>query len=50
LEVHAEHHERKGKQLDTEKIELEKKYEELNVKYNAIKLELENTLKSLEDL
>ncbi|KAJ3406478.1 hypothetical protein HDV05_005971 [Chytridiales sp. JEL 0842] len=50
LEVHAEHHERKGKQLDSEKGDLEKKYEELQSKYNAIKGELESTLKSLEDL
>ncbi|KAJ3245382.1 phosphatidyl inositol kinase [Chytriomyces hyalinus] len=50
LEVHSEHHERKAKQIDTEKVDLEKKYEELTAKYNAVKAELEATLKSLEDL
>ncbi|KAJ3189666.1 hypothetical protein HK101_008803, partial [Irineochytrium annulatum] len=50
LEVHAEHHERKAKQVDNEKIDLEKKYEELNAKYLAVKAELDSTLKSLDDL
>ncbi|KAI8854600.1 hypothetical protein BC829DRAFT_380332 [Chytridium lagenaria] len=43
-------HERKAKQIDNEKIDLEKKYEELNAKYLAVKSELDATLKSLEDL
>ncbi|KAJ3060543.1 hypothetical protein HDU98_003502 [Podochytrium sp. JEL0797] len=50
LEVHSEHHERKAKQIDSEKVDLEKKYEELQGKYNAVKAELESTLKSLEDM
>lgn len=50
LEVHSEHHERKAKQLDNEKGDMEKKYVELEAKYNAVKAELEQTLKSLEDL
>ncbi|KAI9352916.1 tropomyosin like-domain-containing protein [Obelidium mucronatum] len=50
LEVHSEHHERKAKQIDTEKVDLEKKYEDLTARYNAVKAELEATLKSLEDL
>ncbi|KAJ3216306.1 hypothetical protein HDU67_009657 [Dinochytrium kinnereticum] len=50
LEVHAEHHERKAKQVDNEKMDLEKKYEDLLAQYNGVKAELESTLKSLEDL
>ncbi|KAJ3107517.1 hypothetical protein HDU96_007861 [Phlyctochytrium bullatum] len=50
LEVQAEHHERKAKQIDNEKMDLEKKYEDLNSKYLAVKAELDSTLKSLEDL
>ncbi|KAJ3102926.1 hypothetical protein HDU96_009460 [Phlyctochytrium bullatum] len=50
LEVHAEHHERKAKQLDGEKLDLEKKYEDLLAQFNSVKGELEATLKSLEDL
>ncbi|KAJ3109391.1 Guanine nucleotide-binding-like protein 1 [Phlyctochytrium planicorne] len=45
LEITSEQHERKAKQLDNEKLELEKKYEELNEKYFAVKKELDSTAK-----
>ncbi|KAJ3122085.1 hypothetical protein HK100_012135 [Physocladia obscura] len=46
----AAHHERKAKQLETEKAELEKKHDELTVVHTALKSEFEETLKSLEAL
>ncbi|KAI8803802.1 tropomyosin [Cladochytrium replicatum] len=49
-EMSAEQFERKSKQLDGEKLDLEKKLEEMTAKYNVVKAELESTLKGLEDL
>ncbi|KAJ3348900.1 hypothetical protein HDU83_000956 [Entophlyctis luteolus] len=46
----AAHHERKAKQLDGEKADLEKKHEELTAKHTALRAEFDETLKSLEAL
>jgi hypothetical protein len=50
LELVAEKHERKVKQLESEKLELERQVEEKTQKYNAVKQELDQTLKDLEGL
>ncbi|KAJ1546530.1 hypothetical protein HK096_004966 [Nowakowskiella sp. JEL0078] len=49
-ELESEKFERKSKQLDSEKLGLEKNVEDLTAKYNVVKAELESTLKGLEDL
>ncbi|KAJ1559414.1 hypothetical protein HK096_000632 [Nowakowskiella sp. JEL0078] len=49
-ELESEKFERKSKQLDSEKLTLEKTVEDLTTKYNVVKAELESTLKGLEDL
>jgi tropomyosin len=46
----AEQHERKAKQLESEKAELERLLEEKSAKYNQVKAELDQTLKDLEGL
>ncbi len=50
MELVAEKHERKVKQLESEKLELERQVEEKTQKYNAVKQELDQTLKDLEGL
>ena len=50
MELVAEKHERRVKQLEAEKSELEKSIEEKDSKYAAIKSELDQTLKDLEGL
>lgn len=42
--------ERKVKQLESDKMELERKYEDMSAKYNEVKSELATTLQGLEDL
>jgi tropomyosin, fungi type len=46
----AETHERKVKQLEAEKADLESKFADMTVKYNKVKAELDQTLKDLEGL
>jgi tropomyosin len=46
----AENHERKVKQLEAEKADLEGKFGEMTTKYNKVKAELDQTLKELEGL
>lgn len=50
LELEVEQNARKAKQLEKEKEDLEKKFEEMVTKYNFVKQELDQTLKGLEDL
>lgn len=50
LEMKSETADRKARQLEAEKAELEKKLEEMTNQYAAIKAELAQTLKGLEDL
>jgi prefoldin subunit 5 len=48
--MNAEVFERKVKQLESDKAELERKFEEMSGKYNEVKAELATTLQGLEDL
>ncbi|KAI8919521.1 tropomyosin [Entophlyctis helioformis] len=50
LELSAETHERKAKQLDAEKLDIEHRLEEMTKKYETVKAELDQTLKDLEGL
>ncbi|KAF9146511.1 hypothetical protein BGX30_014576 [Mortierella sp. GBA39] len=50
MDIKAEHFERKVQQLENERDTYERKVEDLTTKYNGIKLELDDTLKSLDDL
>eukprot|EP00842_Homolaphlyctis_polyrhiza_P003758 jgi/Hompol1/4383/HPOL_003611-RA len=50
LELEAEKFERKAKQLDAEKLDLENRLEEMSKKYAQVKSELDQTLKDLEGL
>lgn len=50
MDIKAEHFERKVQQLESEREVYERKVEELTMKYNGIKSELDETLKSLDDL
>nr|KAJ3418410.1 hypothetical protein HK105_008345 [Polyrhizophydium stewartii] len=50
LELQAETFERKAKQLDAEKLDLERRLEEMTKKYEQVKGELDQTLKDLEGL
>ena len=50
MDIKAEHFERKVQQLENERDTYERKVEDLTTKYNGIKLELDETLKSLDDL
>lgn len=50
LELVSEKHERKVKQLEAEKADLERQVDEKTQKYNAVKQELDQTLKDLEGL
>ncbi|KAF9931865.1 hypothetical protein FBU30_009445 [Linnemannia zychae] len=50
MDIKAEHFERKVQQLENERDVYERKVEDLTTKYNGIKLELDDTLKSLEEL
>lgn len=50
MDIKAEHFERKVQQLENDRDTYERKVEDLTTKYNGIKLELDETLKSLEDL
>lgn len=50
MELLSETHERKAKQLDAEKTTLETQAQEKDAKYNAVKQELDQTLKDLEGL
>ncbi|KAG0004963.1 hypothetical protein BGZ65_012289, partial [Modicella reniformis] len=50
MDIKAEHFERKVQQLENERDVYERKVEELTLKYNGIKTELDETLKSLDDL
>ncbi|KAG0279999.1 hypothetical protein BGZ95_011585 [Linnemannia exigua] len=50
MDIKAEHFERKVQQLENERDTYERKVEDLTTKYNGIKLELDETLKSLEDM
>ncbi len=48
--MQAEQFERKAKQLDAEKAELERKLDDMTQKYTSVKAELQTTLQGLEDL
>ena len=50
LELEVEQNARKAKQFESEKLDLEKKLEDMVQKYNVVKQELDQTLKGLEDL
>ncbi|KAF9112454.1 hypothetical protein BGX27_003376 [Mortierella sp. AM989] len=50
MDIKAEQFERKVQQLEKERSDYEIKVEELTVKYNSAKEELDNTLKSLDDM
>ncbi|KAJ3179344.1 hypothetical protein HDU87_002953 [Geranomyces variabilis] len=50
LELSSEQAERRAKQLDGEKSDLERRLEDMTQKYNVVKQELDSTLKGLEDL
>ncbi|KAI1321174.1 hypothetical protein EDD11_007740 [Mortierella claussenii] len=50
MDIKAEHFERKVQQLENERETYERKVEDLTTKYNGIKAELDETLKSLEDM
>ena len=50
MDIKAEHFERKVQQLENERDTYERKVEDLNSKYNGIKLVLDDTLTSLDDL
>ncbi|KND01877.1 uncharacterized protein SPPG_03666 [Spizellomyces punctatus DAOM BR117] len=50
LELTAEQADRKAKQLEADKTELEKRLDDMTQKYNVAKQELDSTLKGLEDL
>lgn len=48
--MRSEQFERKAKQLESEKFELERRVEDMTTKYNAVKAELATTLQGLEEL
>lgn len=50
MDIKAEHFERKVQQLESQRDAYETKIAELTEKYDGIKKELDETLKSLEDL
>jgi tropomyosin len=50
MDIKAEHFERKVQQLENERDTYERKVDELTQKYNGIKVELEETLKALDDM
>ncbi|KAF8929499.1 actin lateral binding protein [Dissophora ornata] len=50
MDIKAEHFERKVQQLENERDTYERKVEDLTLKYNGIKSELDETLKSLDDM
>ncbi len=50
MELISETHERKAKQLEAEKSELETKFDDMSAKYAKVKAELDQTLKDLEGL
>lgn len=50
VELESEQHFRKFKQAEADREATEKKLEEMLNKYNAVKSELDSTLKGLEDL
>ncbi|KAG0370834.1 hypothetical protein BGZ54_003556 [Gamsiella multidivaricata] len=50
MDIKAEHFERKVQQLEVERDTYERKVEDLTLKYNGIKSELDETLKSLDDM
>lgn len=50
VDIKAEHFERKVQQLENDRDTYDRKVEELTEKYNGIKKELDDTLKSLDDM
>ncbi|ORX82159.1 hypothetical protein K493DRAFT_292447 [Basidiobolus meristosporus CBS 931.73] len=50
VDLKAEQSERRVQQLEAEKVEMESKLEHLEEQYRSVKAELDETLKSLEDL
>lgn len=50
FELEAEQQERRAKQSEAEKSDVERRLEEMTSKYNAVKAELDQTLKDLEGL
>ncbi|GJJ79095.1 tropomyosin, fungi type [Entomortierella parvispora] len=50
MDIKAEHFERKVVQLETDRDNYERKVEDLTTKYNGIKLELDETINSLNDM
>jgi tropomyosin len=50
MELQAESHQRKAKSLEAENANLERQLEEKSAQYDAVKAELEQTLKDLEGL
>ncbi|KAK9762412.1 tropomyosin-2 [Basidiobolus ranarum] len=50
VDLKAEQAERRVQQLETEKVEMESKFEALQEQYRNVKAELDETLKSLEEM